>query len=99
MYWATTEFSVGETSRELTDALSAWADHIREAHPLVKELRCYRFNGGTSYVWQEGFENYHDYQALIDQEDDRCTAVMAAVFRHAVPGTRRGRVWSGVIGG
>lgn len=46
---------------------------------------------GTSFVWQEGFENFNDYQALIEQEDDVCEGVMAAVFKHSVPGTRTGR--------
>jgi hypothetical protein len=93
MYWATTTFRV-DPSPELKPALRAWRDHIQAAHPKVTEVRCYRFNGGTSVVWQEGFADFHDYQELVDQEDDVCAGVMAAVFRHMVPGTREGRVWS-----
>jgi hypothetical protein len=97
MYWATTTFSVTATTPELTDAIQAWEQHIDKAHPLIKAVRCYRFDGGTSYVWQEGFENFHDYQALIEQEDDVCEGVMAAVFKHSVPGTRTGKIWGQVI--
>ena len=60
-------------------------------------MRCYSYNGGTEYVWQEGFATFHEYQDLIDAEDDQCANVMAAVFTHMVPGTRRGRVWSDVL--
>ena len=97
MYWATTTFSVTATTKELTQAIHDWKKHIDEMHPLIKEVRCYRFDGGTSYVWQEGFENFNDYQALIEQEDDVCESVMAAVFKHMVPGTRAGKVWTQVI--
>jgi hypothetical protein len=97
LFWATTTFSVTGTSPELTAAIQAWKEHIQEAHPLIKEVRCYRYDGGTTYVWQEGFENFNDYQVLIEQEDDVCETVMAAVFKHMVPGTRSGKIWSGVL--
>lgn len=45
MYWATTTFSVTATIPELTAALQAWKQHIDEAHPLIKAVRCYRFDG------------------------------------------------------
>ncbi len=93
MYWATTTFKVVPDPK-LTPALRAWRDHIKAAHPKIAEVRCYRFNGGTSVVWQEGFRDFHDYQELVDQEDDVCEGVMANVFRHMVPGTREGRIWS-----
>lgn len=96
MHWATTTFRANP-SQELTDALKAWAKHIREAHPKIREVRCYRFNAGTEIVWQEGFDNFHDYQDLIDEEDDVCEQVMDAVFQHMVPGTRSGRIWSDAI--
>jgi len=48
-------------------------------------------------VWPEGFENFHDYQALIEQEDDVGEGVIAAVFKHSVPGTRMGKIWGQVI--
>jgi hypothetical protein len=54
MYWATTTFSVTATTPELTAAINEWKKHIDEVHPLIKDVRCYRFDGGTSYVWQEG---------------------------------------------
>jgi len=94
MFWATTTFKVTGTTPELTAALRDWKAHIKEKHPLIQEVRCYRFDGGTSYVWQEGFANFNDYQALIEQEDDQCEKVMGAVFGHMVPGTREGKVWS-----
>ena len=94
MFWATTTFKVAETTPALVDALRAWRDHISEAHTGVREVRCYRCDGGTTYVWQEGFANFHDYQVLIEQEDDLCATVMEAVFRHVVPGTRHGKIWS-----
>jgi hypothetical protein len=97
MYWATTTFSATATTPELTTAIKEWKKHIDERHPLIKEVRCYRFDGGTSYIWQEGFDNFHDYQALIEQEDDVCESVMAAVFKHMVPGTRTGKIWGQVI--
>jgi hypothetical protein len=97
MYWATTTFSVTATTPELTTAIKEWKQHIDEMHPLIKEVRCYRFDGGTSYIWQEGFENFNDYQALLEQEDDVCESVMAAVFKHMVPGTRTGKIWGQVI--
>lgn len=93
MYWATTSFRV-TPAPELTDALKAWAEHIRKAHPKISEVRCYRYNGGTEIVWQEGFANFHDYQDLIEEEDDVCEKVMGAVFAHMVPGTREGKIWS-----
>lgn len=96
MYWATTTFSVTAATPELTTAIKEWK-HIDELHPLIKEVRCYRFDGGTSYIWQEGFENFNDYQALMEQEDDICESVMAAVFKHIVPGTRTGNIWGQVI--
>lgn len=96
MYWATTTFRV-TPSPELRKALAEWADHIRDAHPKIRDVRCYTFNGGTEIVWQEGFENYHDYQDLIDEEDEVCAQVMGAVFQHMVPGTRTGRVWNQVL--
>jgi hypothetical protein len=97
MFWATTTFSVQEWSTDLAAALRAWSDHIDQAHPKVAEVRGYRYNGGTTVVWQEGFNNFHDYQELIEQEDDVCGAVMDAVFRHAVPGTRSGQIWSDAL--
>jgi hypothetical protein len=39
------------------------------------------------------FENYHDFQDLIEEEDDVCEVVIAAIFPHAIPGTREGRFW------
>ena len=97
MFWATTTFAVNEWSSELAQALRAWADHIAEAHPKVTEVRAYRYNSGTTIVWQEGFKDFHDYQDLVEQEDDVCASVMGAVYRHAVPGTRSGRVWSDAL--
>jgi len=94
MYWATTTFRVTASTPELRAVLSAWRDHIAATHPQVKEVRCYRFNGGTSYVWQEGFEDFHAYQELIDAEDASCKAVMGPVFGYAVPGSREGRIWA-----
>ena len=92
MYWSTTIFRV-TPDPALDTALAAWAEHIRSAHPKIGEVRCYKFNAGTSVVWQEGFANFHDYQDLIEEEDDVCATVMGAVFAHMVPGTREGRIW------
>ena len=94
MFWATTSFKVTGTTAELTDALRTWKRHIEERHTKISEVRCYRFDGGTSYVWQEGFANFNDYQQLIEEEDELCEKVMGAVFRHMVPGTREGKIWS-----
>jgi hypothetical protein len=94
MRWATTSFKVSAWNKELSDALKAWAEHIRTAHPKVTEVRCYRFDGGTSIIWQEGFRDFNDYQALMEQEDDVCATVMGAVFSHMVPGTREGKIWA-----
>jgi hypothetical protein len=94
MYWATTIFQVGADATGLKADLQAWRDHISVAHKKVREVRCYRYNGGTTVVWQEGFENFHDYQDLMEEEDDLCASVMGAVFRHEVPGTRVTRIWS-----
>ena len=94
MYWATTTFRVSKWSDELRRALRAWRDHVTAQHSQVTEVRCYRFNGGTSIVWQEGFEDFHGYQALIDGLTPACDTVMEAVFRHAVPGTQESRIWS-----
>jgi hypothetical protein len=93
MYWATTTFKV-VPAPGLADALRSWRDHISVAHPKVAEVRCYVFDGGTSVVWQEGFRDFHDYQALVDETDDVCDGVMGAVFAHLVPGTREGKIWS-----
>lgn len=97
MYWATTTFDVPAWTPELGQALNAWRQHIREAHPKIAEVRAYRYNGGTTVVWQEGFANFHDYQDLLEEEDDVCETVMAAVFQHAVPGRRTGALWSDAI--
>ena len=94
MFWATTIFRVTGTTAELTEALGVWRKHIGEAHPDIKDVRCYRYNGGTEYVWQEGFEDFNAYQRLIEQEDEVCEKVMGNVFRYMVPGTRSGRIWS-----
>lgn len=94
MRWATTIFDVPANSKGLNDALKAWKEHITVAHPKVREVRCYRYNGGTTIVWQEGFENFHDYQDLNEEVDDICDTVMGAVFQHEVPGTRITRIWS-----
>src|SRR4051794_30292935 len=97
MLWATTTFSVQEWSADLAATLQAWKEHIAQAHPKVAEVRAYRYNGGTTVVWQEGFDNFHDYQELIEQQDDVCGSVMEGVFRNAVPGTRRGQIWSDAL--
>jgi hypothetical protein len=94
VYWATTTFSVSGWSDDLAGALRAWADHIKITHPKIAETRCYRFNGGATIVWQEGFADFHYYQELIEEEDDVCADVMANVFAHMVPGTRRSQIWS-----
>jgi len=94
MYWATTTFKVHGTHPTLTKALRAWQQHIAKAHPKIREVRCYATDGGTTYVWQEGFENFHDYQKLIEEEDAVCAKVMGAVFRHMIPGTRHSKMWS-----
>jgi hypothetical protein len=78
-------------------ALATCADHIKKAHPKIREVRCYRFNGGTEIMWQEGFENFHDYQDLIAEDDDICEKVMGAVFQHMVSGTQEGRIWSDAL--
>ena len=54
-------------------------------------------DGGTRVMWQKGVEDLHADQQLIDSEGDSCEKVMGAVFRHAVPGTRRSRIWSRAI--
>lgn len=92
MYWATSTFRVTAATDDLIQALRAWRDHIKDAHPGVKEVRCYRADAGTEITWMEGFENFHDYQDLIEQEDDVCAGVMEAVYRHAIPGTRTTRM-------
>ena len=97
MYWATTTFAVNEWSSDLSQALRAWANHIADAHSKITEVRAYRYNGGSTVVWQEGFKDCHDYQDLVAQEDDVCASVLAAVSRHAVPGTRSGRVRSDAL--
>jgi hypothetical protein len=97
MRWATTTFRVNALDAELRAALDAWRGHIVEAHPDIKEVRCYSSNGGTEIMWQEGFEDFNAYQRLIEEEDERCEAVMVAVFRHEVPGTRSGRILNDVI--
>jgi len=94
MYWATTIFQVEHDAQGLKDDLASWREHISGAHPKVREVRCYRYNGGTTVVWQEGFDNFHDFQDLAEEEDDLCSTVMGAVFRHEVPGTRVTRIWS-----
>lgn len=93
MYWATTTFRVNPHP-DLGPALKAWAEHIKIAHPKIHEVRCYKLKAGTEIVWQEGFADFHDYQHLIEEEDDVCETVMEAVFRHMVAGTRDGRIWS-----
>ena len=97
MYWATTTFKVVTMSAELTEALREWRDHISERHAKVREVRCYRFNAGTTVVWQEGFENFHDYQDLIEEVDEECERIHEAVFGHAVPGGREGAIWGDVF--
>jgi hypothetical protein len=97
MYWATTKWRVTESNPELTDALRAWMEHCATHHPQIKEVRCYRYNGGTTYVWQEGFEDFNRYQEMIDGEDESCAAAQQAVFRFAVPGTRSSRIWSDAV--
>jgi len=97
MYWATTTFKTTGWSAELGAALKAWQEHIAERHKLIAEVRCYRRDGGTTLIWQEGFANFNDYQALVEEEDDQCESVMAAVFKHEVPGTRQSGIWSSAI--
>ena len=97
MYWTTIKFDVPGWSEELGKSLIAWREHITVAHPKVTEVRAFRFNGGTTIVWQEGFSDFRDYQELQDQEDDGCAAVMAGVFGHAVPGTRTTAIWADAI--
>jgi len=94
MFWATTTFKVAESTPELSEALRAWKQHIAERHRKITEARSYRYDGGTSYVWQEGFEDFNAYQGLIQEEDELCATVMQAVFRHVVPGSREGKIWS-----
>jgi hypothetical protein len=97
MYWATTTFAVTNWSDELGTALAAWRDHIAERHKKVQAIRCYRYNGGTTVVWQEGFDNFRDYQDLVEEEDSLCESVMSDVFRHCVAGTRTGQIWSDAL--
>ena len=97
MRWATTTFRVKAMNAELKAALASWRDHVGQAHPDIKEVRCYASNGGTEIMWQEGFEDFNAYQRLIEQEDDRCAEVMDDVFRHSVPGTRTGRILNDAI--
>lgn len=92
MHWATTTFRVPDMSAEVREALREWRRHIIERHPLIEEVRCYVSNGGTEIMWQEGFEDYHAYQRLVDEDDGLCNAVMSNVFRFMVPGTREARI-------
>jgi hypothetical protein len=41
-----------------------------------------------------GFENFNAYQGLIEEQDELRATVMQAVFRHAIPGSREGKIWS-----
>jgi hypothetical protein len=93
MYWSTTTFHVADWSAELGQALADWKAHIETAHPRITGVRCYRYNGGTTVVWQEGFRDFRDYQDLIEEQDDVCETVMSAVFRHELPGTRTTAIW------
>ena len=97
MRWGTTTLRIVQPNADLTAALKAWKQHIDQAHPQIKEVRCAMTDGGTQVMWQEGVEDFHSYQQLIDSDDDSCEKVMGAVFRHAVPGTRRSRIWSHAI--
>ena len=97
MYWATTTFRTSGWNAELSAALKAWKGHIEERHKLVSEVRAYRRDGGTTIIWQEGFANFNDYQALMEEEDDQCEVVMGAVFAHEVPGTRQSGIWASAI--
>jgi len=97
MYWATTTFDVSSWTPDLGRALAAWREHITESHPKITDVRCYRYNGCTTIVWQEGFANFHDYQHLMEEQDDVCEHVMADVFRHAVPGHRTGAIWADAL--
>jgi hypothetical protein len=93
MWWMTTSFRVIGWSSEVEQALVGWRQHIRERHPKIQEVRCFRFDGGTSLVWQEGFRDFRDWQDLEDEEDELCESVMGAVFAHSVPGTRVTQFW------
>lgn len=97
MRWATTTFRVSQPGPELMAALEAWKTHIQKAHPQIKEVRCATTDAGTKVMWQEGFEDFRAYQELVEAGDENCAAVMAMVFKHAVPGSQRSRIWNDAI--
>lgn len=97
MRHAMTTWKVPALTDEHTSALKAWQDHCGVAHPQIKGIRCFMFNGGTEFVWLEAFDDYHDFQDLMNSIDDQCTAVMQAVMKHAVPGTMRTGIWLDAI--
>jgi hypothetical protein len=97
MRHAMTTWKIAEYSDEHTAALEAWRRHCDEAHPQIRAIRCYMFNGGTEYVWLEEFEDYRSFQELQESVDDRCSAVMKPVMEHAVPGSLRTGFWVDAI--
>jgi hypothetical protein len=70
VFWATTTFEVVPSPRTRPSPSGVARSHQRGAREVAK-VRCYRFNGGTDVVWQEGFKDFRDYQDLVEEEDTR----------------------------
>ena len=69
------------------------AHHIGVAHAGVREVRCYRSNGRTSY---SGSRASRTSPRTTSSPGGRRTSagVMGAVMRHAVPGTVETEIWA-----
>jgi hypothetical protein len=88
---------------EHTDALKALAAHIRDEHPLIKQLRCWTVLWGGEVarpgrIWVETFESMTDYEKHEAQEyTAACDEIWAPVFATMVPGTMTSAVWQDTL--
>lgn len=90
------QWSVAEADRDACESiLKALANHIEEAHPMVRSIRTLRQWWGQfprrTYIWYEEFKDLEALQAADDQAT--CARLWGDLSRLADPGTMHGSVW------
>jgi quinol monooxygenase YgiN len=88
---------------EHTEALTALGAHIRDEHPLIKEVRCWTVLWGAEAarpgrVWVETFESMTAYEKHEAEEyTAACDEAWKPVFATMVPGTMTSAVWTDAV--
>lgn len=85
-------------------ALAKLGEHIKESHPLIRGVRCWKVVWGQEVarpgrVWVEMFSSWTEYEAHGLEHSAACDEAWAPVFASMVPGTMTSAAWEDAVPG